>query len=76
MRTFWRDTGRGTVAAEPSNATSVVVSADVWGQTFAWPAEKAKVEQLEYMLEFAYERGRQAAKQEIRAVLGIKETPR
>ncbi len=70
---FWN----GNSASDEAGAThaAVAVKGRVYCRqlSFKWPEEKASVDALETMLRRAAEHGREAAKREIRDVLGIKQ---
>jgi hypothetical protein len=72
---FWN----GNTAGNEDNATRAVVYLGPPGMPypefeFKWPEQKYEVEKLERALLKAYERGIYAAKQEIREVLGVRES--
>lgn len=67
---FWN----GNHAGNEDDATNVeiVVGPEIYGGIgYTWPQQKSEVESMERMLQRAFEYGKQAAKQEIRDMLGI-----
>ena len=72
-RVYWN----GNLAGDASDATRAVVEVRTGAYRndieFQWPSDRSKIENLEAMLDRAFERGREDAKKEIRSVLGVKD---